>query len=120
MEERPRSPVRLLAPIALLAFVFALFVVLTGSDVEETTQPSGSREAEEADLGETTSPTETATQPDEESEGGLPDEFYVVKAGDTLAAIAQSVGVPVETLQELNPDLDPQALVSGQRIRLRE
>jgi hypothetical protein len=46
--------------------------------------------------------------------------FYVVRAGDNLALIAERTGVPLETLRELNPDLDPQALVTGQRVRLRE
>ncbi|HEY6780051.1 MAG TPA: LysM domain-containing protein [Thermoleophilaceae bacterium] len=45
---------------------------------------------------------------------------YTVKTGDTLGAIAEQTGVSVEQLQELNPELDPQALVSGQRIKLRE
>ena len=35
------------------------------------------------------------------------------RTGDTLGAIAERTGVPVERLQELNPSLDPQALVSG-------
>jgi LysM repeat protein len=43
-----------------------------------------------------------------------------VRAGDNLALIAERTGVPLETLRELNPDLDPQALVTGQRVRLRE
>jgi len=42
-----------------------------------------------------------------------------VKTGDTLAGISQRTGVPLERLQALNPNLDPQALVSGQRIKLR-
>ena len=46
--------------------------------------------------------------------------FYTVKTGDTLGGIAATVGVSVTRLQELNPELDPQALVSGQKIRLRE
>ncbi|HEY1360039.1 MAG TPA: LysM domain-containing protein [Thermoleophilaceae bacterium] len=45
---------------------------------------------------------------------------YTVKTGDTLGGISAKTGVPVEKLQELNPGLDPQALVSGQRIKLRE
>jgi LysM repeat protein len=45
---------------------------------------------------------------------------YVVKSGDTLAAIAEKTGVPVEQLQALNPELDPRALVTGQRVTLRE
>ena len=33
--------------------------------------------------------------------------FYTVKTGDTLAGIAEEVGVPVAKLQELNPDARP-------------
>ncbi len=44
---------------------------------------------------------------------------YTVKVGDTLGSIAQTTGVPVAKLLELNPALDPQALVSGQKIKLR-
>ena len=46
--------------------------------------------------------------------------FYVVKLNDTLGLIAQKTDVPVERLETLNPDLDPQNLVVGQRIKLRE
>ena len=46
--------------------------------------------------------------------------FYVVKLNDTLGLIAQKTDVPVERLEALNPDLDPQNLVVGQRIKLRE
>lgn len=110
---------RLLAPAALVAFAFAVFVVLSGSDTEEVQQAPSARDSQEADLGGTTT-TETTETTSGEGDGTLPDEFFVVKAGDTLAGIAQTTGVPVETLQELNPNLDPQALVSGQRIRLKE
>lgn len=44
---------------------------------------------------------------------------YVVKQGDTLSAIAMDAGVTVETLQQLNPGVDVQALQPGQRLRLR-
>ena len=46
--------------------------------------------------------------------------FYSVKLNDTLGLIAEKTDVPVERLEELNPELDPQNLVVGQRIRLRE
>jgi LysM repeat protein len=46
--------------------------------------------------------------------------FYRVKLNDTLGLIAEQTGVPVEQLEALNPDLDPQNLIVGQRIRLRE
>ena len=45
---------------------------------------------------------------------------YVVKAGDTLVKIADNTGVPIEELLSLNPSIDPQGLVTGQRVKLRE
>ena len=45
---------------------------------------------------------------------------YTIKANDTLSGIAARRGLTVERLQELNPELDPQGLVAGQKIKLRE
>ena len=44
---------------------------------------------------------------------------YVVKPGDSLSTIADKLGVSVEELQRLNPGIDPQALRSGERVKLR-
>ena len=46
--------------------------------------------------------------------------FYRVKLNDTLGLISEKTGVSVERLQELNPELDPQNLIVGQRVKLRE
>ena len=46
--------------------------------------------------------------------------FYRVRLNDTLGLIAEQTGVPVEQLEALNHELDPQNLIVGQRIRLRE
>jgi LysM repeat protein len=46
--------------------------------------------------------------------------FYVVKTGDSLSAISVRTGVPVPTLESLNPGVDPNALQAGQRLRLRQ
>jgi len=43
---------------------------------------------------------------------------YVVRSGDTLAAIAVRRRTSVERLLELNPGVDPAALVVGQSIRV--
>src|SRR5262249_30753148 len=45
--------------------------------------------------------------------------FYIVRAGDTLDAIAVKVKVSVARLLKLNPRLSPTALFIGERIRLR-
>jgi LysM repeat protein len=119
MDRRRRSPARLLAPIALVAFMLAFFAVLVGSDVSEDSGSgggNGERSGERADTN-----TDTGTETTTTTDGTEPTStFYTVKTGDTLAGIAESSGVPVEELQELNPELDPQTLVSGQKIRLKE
>jgi len=44
---------------------------------------------------------------------------WIVHAGDTLGAISLKTGIDEDTLHALNPDLDPQTLLEGQRIALR-
>ncbi len=47
-----------------------------------------------------------------------PGDVYVVAPGDTLSGIAQSLGVSVSSLQELNEITDPDKLYAGQRLRI--
>jgi len=111
-----RSPARLLAPLALAAFVIALLLVLGGAGAGGGDDgASGERGADstESTATETTEASpETPEQPRKRA--------YTVKAGDNLDLIAEKTGVPVDTLGELNPEVDPQALVIGQKITLRE
>lgn len=44
---------------------------------------------------------------------------WIVHSGDTLGEISVKTGIDEDTLLQLNPDLDPQALLEGQRIALR-
>lgn len=44
---------------------------------------------------------------------------YEVESGDTLISIAHHTGVPVRTIEELNPEVDPQILVAGEELKLR-
>src|SRR5437867_2263774 len=105
---------RLLAPAGLVLFAVAFLVVLTTSSVDNSGSSTGSQ-AESTPTTHRTRTTTTGVRRDR-----LGQDVYTVKTGDTLAAIAEKVGIPVEKLLELNPDLDPQALVSGQKIKLRE
>jgi LysM repeat protein len=87
--------------VALLAGVL-LFVIansLGGSDSDEGKggKGGGQAKAEKSDEGK----------------------FYTVEPGDSLTSIADKTGVSVDKLSQLNPDLDPQALISGQRVKLR-
>jgi LysM repeat protein len=45
--------------------------------------------------------------------------FYTVKSGDTLSGIEQKTGVSVQAIMRLNHGLNPSALQTGQRLRLR-
>lgn len=45
--------------------------------------------------------------------------YYVVKRGDALSRISEKTGVPVERLTQLNPGVDPLALMPGRRLRLK-
>jgi LysM repeat protein len=110
-EDARSSPARLLAPVALVLFAVAFFgVILTSGGSGD----GNGGDRSQAERSATNQQERTTTQPRPRKT------FYTVKVGDTLGGIAETTGVPVEQLLELNPDLDPQALVSGQRIRLRE
>ncbi|HZB76611.1 MAG TPA: LysM domain-containing protein [Solirubrobacteraceae bacterium] len=106
-----RSPARFLAPLALVAFALALFIVLdrtTGGNDE--TEAGGNRAAQ---------PAETTPTPDKQGKKKkAKPKTYTVKVGDTPSGIAEKVGVDLETILELNPDLDPQTLTPGTKLKL--
>ena len=102
-----RSPARFQAPRALLAFVVALFLGVQSSQTDPDESGTSNRATD-------TRPTPTPTP---ERRGPR---RYRVKVGDTPSSIAEKTGVPLEDILRLNPDLDPQTIQVGQRIRLRQ
>jgi hypothetical protein len=120
--ERRRSPLRILAPVALVAAAASLFLIVTtsGGNGDEPASKSAKAAEKERDLG--TSAEERRAErrrARRERDEQLPQDVYIVKEGDTLGEIAERTGVPVEKLQELNPDLDQFSLATGQKIKLR-
>jgi LysM repeat protein len=97
-------PARVLAPLVLLACAAAVLLV-----VQNTLKDDPSPSPATTTATTTTSTTKVSTR-----------KTYRVRSGDTLGAIAERVDVPVDQLLELNPDVDPQSLRTGQRLRLRE
>jgi LysM repeat protein len=107
-----RSPLRFVAPIALLAFAFALYTV-----VKDARGPDGKSSS---DVPAQVSGTPTTTAKGAKKTSKKKRKTYTVKAGDTASGIAAKTGVSVPTMQKLNKNFDPQTLSPGQRIRLSE
>jgi LysM repeat protein len=103
-----RSPLRVLAPLSLIAFGVAFVFVLSNSKIEK--HPARAQQSTTAPAG-TTAPAVNKF---------AHRRTYTVRTGDTLGSIAEKTSVPVATLEDLNQGLDPQALVAGQKIKLRE
>jgi LysM repeat protein len=109
-----RIPLRMLAPASLVLFAVVLLIVIVAS-LGGGDSGSGGTSTSSSRSGQTRS---ERTQSDSARFAGR--HFYVVRSGDTLAQIAERTGIPVDRLISLNPSVDPQGLVSGQRIKLRE
>ena len=102
MTKRPSAAARALAAIAVLCGFVALIVVISTSFGGDGDDRSGNAPARQA-------PGKVKQRP----------AAYVVQNGDTLISIARSTGVSVARLEALNPGVDPQILVSGERLKLR-
>jgi LysM repeat protein len=106
-----RNIARIVAPLALLSCGVAIALVVTSfTDDQQNDEPE---ERTTTQSGDRTSPENGAGRRSRRR-------IYRVKLNDTLGLIAEKTGVPVERLQELNPELDPQNLIVGQRVKLRE
>ena len=99
-----RSPARVFAPLALVACAVAILVI-----VNRNSDSGGTKSTTTAT---TTSTTTTAKQ------GSTPKRRYTVKPGDVLSQISIKTGVPLDTLQRLNPSVDAQSLHVGQKLKL--
>lgn len=102
---------RLLAPLALVACAIAILAVVTSAT--DGDEPSNGQAT-----GTATEATQSPTAPNRQRRPQR--RRYTVQPGDTLGGIAEKTGVPVATIQELNPEVDAQALIAGQKITLRE
>jgi LysM repeat protein len=104
-----RSPARFIAPLALVAFALALVIV-----VSNTTGDGGGETGAQG----TSAPAEATPTPKAQKKKRTR-KTYTIKAGDTPSGISVKVGVPLDRIYELNPDLDPQTLTPGTKIKLR-
>jgi LysM repeat protein len=111
---RPRrSPARWLAPIALVACAFAVYTV-----VNATLLTSDDRTGTSPPPAKSSGTSKTRTVSERSKQRARRSRTYTVKPGDTLSSIAVKTGVSLERIQALNPNLDSQALQTGQQVKL--
>lgn len=96
---------RYAAPAAFLLAV-TIAVVLVRSGLQHDASVPG---------GSTTAVSSTATSTTKRPARA----FWTVKAGDTFGVISQKTGVPVATIERLNPKASSTSLFIGEKIRLR-
>jgi LysM repeat protein len=102
---KPNQIVRAFAVLALIAaFILVIVVVVTSSGGGSGSGGNGS--AQKATISKA-------------GRQAVRKGVWIVHSGDTLGKISVKTGIDVTTLQGLNPDLDPQTLLEGQRIALR-
>jgi LysM repeat protein len=106
-----RSPARFLAPLALLAVIGALYLIV---------KPQSAGDSGSATPAATTQPAkkQTASKKSAAKKHKTP-KSYTVQPGDTPSGIADKAGISLAELEALNPSLDPQALAPGEKLKLK-
>ena len=105
-----RNPARYIVPLALAASVTATYLIVHHAISDKHSSSTTS----------TVLTTSTvAHRHGNAAPGSSKAKFYVVKSGDSLSGIAVKTGVPMTTIESLNPHLNPNALQPSQRLRLR-
>jgi LysM repeat protein len=108
---------RYVAPaVFLLAATIAILLIRSGlqSGKPPASAPAPATPTQTRDKT-VTSPTTTGTTT---STASRP-RFWTVRAGDTFGVISTKSGVPVATIQQLNPTVKSTSLFIGQKLRLR-
>jgi LysM repeat protein len=114
----PRRPWRrFAAPAAfLLAATIAVLLIRSGLRSGPSTTTTAAVRTTTAKGTTTTRRRPTTTRTTTTAAGPR---FWTVKAGDTFAVISAKTGVPVATIERLNPNVKSTSLFIGERLRLR-
>lgn len=119
---RPGTPRRTSRPVARLVVLAAIGICLvavlgtlasSGGDDKAGDQQAAKQKSEQSDK------RDSSSSDGEKSSATPTRSTYRVRAGDSFGSIAEEVGMPVEDLQMLNPDVDPRALQPGQKLKLK-
>jgi LysM repeat protein len=101
---KPNQFVRAFAVLALVVALIAVGAVIATTSGDDSGNDNGKQEK---------------TKVSKRGRAAVSSGFWIVRSGDTLGHIAVETGMDVDTLDELNPKIDPQVLHEGQKIKLR-
>jgi LysM repeat protein len=113
------------APAAfLLAVTIAVLVIRTALRSDEGAATTGAtttvtQPATTAATPPATTATRPATTASTTTTPAAGAQYYTVVAGDTFGVISTKTGVPVATIEELNPTAQSTSLRIGQKIRIK-
>jgi hypothetical protein len=107
-QQKPNQFARVAAVLALGA-AFLLVILTLASSGGDSNGDNDSNGDDPIEASDVTAKGERAL------EAGV----WIVGEGDNLTTIAEQTGIDRDLLEELNPDIDPQRLIPGQRISLR-
>ena len=91
--------------MALIATVLVAFLIVRAALDDEGDSKSAER---------TTTSTSAAGCPAEPpDQQAVKNGYYVLQAGENLSTVAEQTCIPVDSIEQLNPDLDTQSLPVG-------
>jgi LysM repeat protein len=105
MEKRTSAFARIFAVLALVGAVLIVIVVISSSAGDGSGSSTNGHGSGQTAKKQRQPKTKAAS--------------YTVETGDTLTSIAHQTGVPVATILKLNPEVDPQILIAGEKLKLR-
>lgn len=109
---------RYVAPAAfLLAATIAVLLIRSGLEAGGSSPASGTGPATTVHRVVVTTPAAPSKQKRPATTSAQ--RFWTVQAGDTFGVIASKTGVPVATIEQLNPNVKSTSLFIGEKIRLR-
>ena len=108
MNKRSSAPARVIAVTTLVVALVVAVLVISGALGGGGSNGSGGH-------GHKNKAARHAKQREREN---IP-ATYEVKNGDTLISIAHHNGVTVARIEALNPEVDPQILIAGEKLKLR-
>jgi LysM repeat protein len=110
---------RYVAPAAfLLAATLAVVLIRSGLESGHTgaTTPTATAPTTTRKHVATTTTTKTTRKPKPKAGAA---QYWTVQAGDTFGVISSKSGVPVATIEQLNPNVSSTSLFIGEKIRIK-